>query len=51
MGDNNWSVLTEEQINEILHRLDMLQDDISSQYTSHIRTAIDDIEDILRKRK
>jgi hypothetical protein len=49
--ENNWSVLTEDQINEVLLRLDMLYQDLPVSQSAYVLTAIDDIEDILRRRK
>jgi hypothetical protein len=49
--ENNWSVLTEEQINEVLLRLDKLYHDLPLEQAAYVLAAIEDIEDILRRKK
>lgn len=49
-NDANWSVLTDQQLSDIMARLDKLYQDMPLEYVGVVLTAINDIEDILLKR-
>lgn len=48
MKDANWSVLTDQQINDIMERLNKLYHDMPMEYCGIVLSTINDIEYILR---
>jgi hypothetical protein len=51
MNDFNWSVLTDQQIDDIIKRLDKLYHDMPMEYAGVVLSAINDIEDILYRKR
>ena len=49
MNDANWSVLTDQQLSDIMTRLDKLYHDMPMEYCGIVLSAIKDIEEILYK--
>jgi hypothetical protein len=48
--NNNWSVLTDQQLSDIMTRLDKLYQDMPLEYAGVVLSAIQDIEDIIYKK-
>jgi hypothetical protein len=48
--NNNWSVLTDKQLSDIMVRLDKLYHDMPMEHAGVVLSAINDIEDIIYKK-
>lgn len=48
--EDNWTVITQQQITDILARLDKLYHDLPFEYAGYALSVITDIEDIFNKK-